>query len=62
MNIPDLSVIEKVLNNCASSSEIHSVLTWFKTEEGQKWLSARMDKEEQYHLIYNQNGYYRKIS
>ena len=47
MNIPDLSVIEKVLNNCASSSEIHSVLTWFKTEEGQKWLSARMDKEEQ---------------
>ena len=51
MNIPDLSVIEKVLNNCASSSEIHSVLTWFKTEEGQKWLSARMDKEEQYIIL-----------
>lgn len=47
MNMPDLSVIEKVLNSHASDSETHSVLNWLKTEEGQKWLSARMDKDEQ---------------
>ena len=50
------TAIEKNYNLLQDKSEIEDSLskhiedkdlTWFKTEEGQKWLSARMDKEEQ---------------
>ena len=40
MKIPDLSIIEKTLNNEATSEESCEVVRWFKTPEGQAWLAA----------------------
>lgn len=51
MKTPDISTIEKVLDNEATAEEAKWVVGWFKTEEGMKWLSERMDKDErQIHL------------
>ena len=44
MKTPDISTIEKVLDNEATAEEAKWVVGWFKTEEGMKWLSERMDK------------------
>lgn len=46
MKTPDISTIEKVLDNEATAEEAKWVVGWFKTEEGMKWLSERMDKDE----------------
>ncbi len=46
MKVPDLSIIERVLDNQATAEEVCLVVTWFKSEEGQKWLSLRMDEDE----------------
>ena len=44
MKIPDLSIIEKTLNNEATSEESCEVVRWFKTPEGQAWLAERIDQ------------------
>ena len=46
MKIPDLSIIEKTLNNEATSEESCEVVRWFKTPEGQAWLAERIDQDE----------------
>lgn len=46
MKIPDLSIIEKTLNNEATSEESCEVVHWFKTPEGQAWLAERIDQDE----------------
>ena len=57
MKTPDISTIEKVLDNEATAEEAKWVVGWFKTEEGMKWLSERMDKDErQIQLGENRNG------
>ena len=45
MKIPDLSIIEKTLNNEATSEESCEVVRWFKTPEGQAWLAERIDQD-----------------
>lgn len=47
MNMPDLSILEKTLNNEATPEESRQVVRWFKTPEGQAWLMERMDRDEQ---------------
>lgn len=44
MNI-DESVIDKVLDNKASPGEARKVAGWFATEEGNEYLSERLDRE-----------------
>lgn len=46
METPDLSVIEKTLENEATPKETREVVRWFKTPEGQAWLGRRMDMDE----------------
>ena len=46
MRIPDLSIIEKTLDNEATPEEAREVVRWFKTPEGQAWLAKRMDMDE----------------
>ena len=46
MKIPDLPIIERTLNNEATPEEAREVIHWFKTPEGQAWLSNRMDMDE----------------
>lgn len=46
MEMPDLSVLEKTLNNEASHEEARYVVRWLTTPEGQAWLSERMDMDE----------------
>lgn len=46
MEMPDLSVLEKTLNNEASREEARYVVRWLNTPEGQAWLSERMDLDE----------------
>lgn len=46
MKMPDLSIIEKTLNNEATPEESCEVVGWFKTPEGQAWLAERIDKDE----------------
>lgn len=46
MKTPDPSIIEKTLNNEARFDEAREVIRWFKTPEGQSWLSERMDADE----------------
>lgn len=46
MKIPDLSIIEKTLNNEATPEESCEVVHWFKTPEGQAWLAERIDQDE----------------
>ena len=41
----DESVIDKVLDNKASPEEARKVVSWFATEEGNKYLSERFDWE-----------------
>lgn len=47
MNRPDLSTIEKTLDNEATAAEAREVARWFRTPEGQAWLAERMDRDEQ---------------
>lgn len=51
MNKPDTSIIERVLSHRATTEEIHLVLSWFKTDEGQQWLSSEMDRDLQSILL-----------
>lgn len=46
MEMPDLSVLEKTLNNEAGREEARYVVRWLATPEGQAWLSQRMDMDE----------------
>lgn len=46
MKTPDISIIEKVLDNEATTEEVKLVTSWFQTKEGLAWLSERMDKDE----------------
>lgn len=46
MEMPDLSVLEKTLNNEAGREEARYVVRWLATPEGQAWLSERMDMDE----------------
>lgn len=46
MRAPDLSIIEKTLNNEATPEESREVVRWFKTPEGQAWLAERIDQDE----------------
>ena len=46
MKIPDLSIIEKTLNNEATPEESCEVIHWFRTPEGQAWLAERIDQDE----------------
>lgn len=46
MNIPDNDIIERTLNNEATPDEAKMVIRWFKTKEGQLWLSSRIDEDE----------------
>lgn len=46
MRIPDISTLEKVLNNHATEEESKEIIRWFKTREGQIWLEKRMDRDE----------------
>lgn len=46
MKMPDLSIIEKTLNNEATPEESCEVVRWFKTPEGQAWLAQRIDRDE----------------
>ena len=47
MKSPDITIVEKVLDNEATKKEVKLVTRWFKTKEGIDWLSKRMDKDEQ---------------
>lgn len=42
----DESVIDKVLDNKAAPGEARKVAGWFVTEEGRKYLSGRLDRED----------------
>lgn len=44
MNI-DKEIIDKVLDNVASSDEVKAVYDWFSTNEGQEYLSQRLTDE-----------------
>ena len=46
MNMPDPTIIERVLENKATEGESREVAHWFRTPEGQAWLSKRMDQDE----------------
>ena len=56
MKIPDLSIIEKTLNNEATSEESCEVVRWFKTPEGQAWLAERIDQDEKKALEIKRKG------
>ena len=48
-------IINKVLAKIATPKEQNLVITWFRTEEGQEYLSQRIDKDslvEDYSTIY----------
>lgn len=47
MKSPEITIIEKVLDNEATQEEVKLVTRWFKTKEGIDWLSHRMDRDEQ---------------
>lgn len=44
MKRPDDITIERVLNEKATKTEAREVAEWLATDNGQKWLSVRMDK------------------
>ena len=46
MRTPDITTREKVLNEEATPEETREVVRWFRTSEGQAWLSERMDQDE----------------
>lgn len=48
MNTPDIYSIERTLNNEATPVEAREVVRWFATEEGRKWLSDKIDEDEQH--------------
>ncbi|MDL2256226.1 FecR domain-containing protein [Parabacteroides sp. OttesenSCG-928-K15] len=45
MKTPEISIIEKTLNNEATPEQAREVAQWFSTPEGQNWLSERMDAD-----------------
>ncbi len=45
MKIPDLSIIEKTLNNEATSEESCEVVRWFKTRKDRHGYAERIDQD-----------------